>query len=111
MQEYDIVVIGAGAAGMMAAIRAAQLHPSVVLIEKNAQPGKKLLLSGKGRGNLSNISSLDDFLENFGRNSQFLRDTFRAFFNRELIAFFENKGLYTMALTHWAKGMPSTSSV
>jgi len=88
-----IVVVGAGPAGMMAAIRAAQLQQDVTLIEKNSLPGKKLLLSGKGRCNLTNLCELEPFLKRFSKNGQFLRDAFKKFFNRDLINFFEKRGL------------------
>ncbi len=88
-----IVVIGGGPSGMMAAIRAAQLDQSVTLIEKNPSLGKKLLLSGKGRCNLTNACDLDSSLERFSRSGQFLRDAFKHFFNRDLMDFFEKRGL------------------
>ena len=77
----------------MAAIRASQLIPEVVLIEKNSHPGTKLLLSGKGRCNITNNCELEDFLESFSANGQFLRDAFKKFFNRDLIEFFRERGL------------------
>jgi hypothetical protein len=88
-----IVIIGAGPAGMMAAIRGSQIGASVVLIEKNPLPGRKLLLSGKGRCNLTNNSCLDSFLKRFSYNGEFLRDAFHKFFNQDLIEFFEKRGL------------------
>ena len=88
-----IIVVGAGPAGMMAAIRASQLTPEVVLIEKNSHPGNKLLLSGKGRCNITNNCELEDFLKRFSLNGQFLRDAFKKFFNRDLIEFFRERGL------------------
>lgn len=88
-----IVVVGGGPAGMMAAIRASQLTKDVTLIEKNPTLGKKLLLSGKGRCNLTNVCDLDPFLKRFPKNGQFLRDAFKHFFNRELMDFFENRDL------------------
>jgi predicted Rossmann fold flavoprotein len=88
-----IIVVGAGPAGMMAAIRASQFNPEVVLIERNSHPGCKLLLSGKGRCNITNNCELGPFLERFSGNGQFLRDAFKKFFNRELIEFFRERGL------------------
>lgn len=93
MKIKKIAVVGAGPAGMMAAIRAAQLGQKVVLIEKNPAPARKLLLSGKGRCNLTNAGDLDSFLGRFFSNGQFLRDSFRKFFNTELIDFFQARGL------------------
>ena len=93
MESKKIVVAGGGPAGMMAAIRASQLQQDVTLIEKNPTLGKKLLLSGKGRCNLTNFCDLDTFLERFPKNGQFLRDAFNKFFNRDLMNFFEKRGL------------------
>jgi len=78
---------------MMAAIRAAELGQDVVILEKNPILGRKLLLSGKGRCNLTNTSDLDSFLKRFSGTGQFLRDAFKKFFNRDLMEFFENRGL------------------
>lgn len=93
MSVKRIVVVGAGPSGMMAAIRASELKQDVTLIEKNPSLGKKLLLSGKGRCNLTNACDQDSFLKRFSRNGQFLRDAFKHFFNRELMSFFEKRGL------------------
>lgn len=78
---------------MMSAIRASELGAQVTLIEKNSSPGRKLLLSGKGRCNVTNLCDLDSFLQRFSKNGQFLRDAFRKFFNQDLINFFESRGL------------------
>ncbi|OGX19339.1 MAG: hypothetical protein A3K83_04815, partial [Omnitrophica WOR_2 bacterium RBG_13_44_8b] len=93
MQAKRIVVVGGGPAGMMAAIRAGQLNQEVTLVEKNPVLGKKLLLSGKGRSNLTNSSDLDSHLARFSRNGEFLRDAFKKFFNRDLMDFFQQRGL------------------
>ncbi len=93
MDEKRIVVVGAGPAGMMAAIRASELCHSVTLVEKNPILGKNLLLSGKGRCNLTNSSDLDSFIKRFSGNGQFLRDAFKKFFNSDLMRFFEERGL------------------
>ncbi len=88
-----VVVVGGGPSGMMAAIRASQLSPDTFLVEKNPGLGKKLLLSGKGRCNLTNACDLDAFLERFSENGAFLRDAFKKFFNVELMDFFQKRGL------------------
>lgn len=90
MKVFDAIVIGGGPAGMMAAIRAGERKKSVLLIERNRSLGKKLLLSGKGRCNLTNIGSLDKFLEKFSKTGVFLRNTFVQFFNEDLMEFFKN---------------------
>ena len=88
-----IIVVGGGPAGIMAAISAASHNQDVTLIEKNPILGKKLLLSGKGRCNLTNACEIDSFLKRFFENGQFLRDAFRQFFNTELMDFFQSRGL------------------
>ncbi|MFH1655205.1 MAG: NAD(P)/FAD-dependent oxidoreductase [Candidatus Omnitrophota bacterium] len=93
MKIYDIIIVGAGPAGIMAAIHSGQLGKDVLLLEKNRRLGQKLLISGKGRCNLTNIGTLDNFLDNFSKTGQFLRSAFSAFFNNDLVRFFEDKGL------------------
>jgi len=88
-----VVVVGGGPAGMMAAIRASQLGQKVTLIEKNNILGKKLLLSGNERCNLTNANNVDVFFEGYSKNGEFLRDAFKLFFNRDIIEFFESRGL------------------
>ena len=87
------IVIGAGAAGIMAAGMAAQRGSQVILLEKMGQTGRKIGISGKGRCNLTNIAELDEFMSRFGKNGRFLRQCFQQFFSRELIAFFESRNL------------------
>jgi predicted Rossmann fold flavoprotein len=93
MTSYDIAIIGAGAAGCMAAIRARRSGKSVVLLEKNELIGKKILMTGKGRCNLTNSGKLDTFIEKFGRPGQFLRNAFYAFSNEDVMDFFRSNGL------------------
>lgn len=78
---------------MMAAISASRLSRDVILLEKNPSLGRKLLLSGKGRCNLTNDCGIDAFLERFSGNAEFLRDAFREFFNKDLVMFFQERGL------------------
>lgn len=78
---------------MMAAITAAQRGKRVVLLEKMDQAGRKLRLTGKGRCNLTNTAPVKDFLAHVGSDSRFLRNCFSAFFNQELMKFFEEHGV------------------
>ncbi len=109
MTVYDIAVIGAGPAGMMAAIRAAQLGKKVVLIEKNSFSGKKILLTGRGRCNITNSARLDAFIEKFGETGQFLRTAFCAFSNEDLMEFFKSKGL-ELKIERQGRVFPATDS-
>ena len=94
---YDVVVVGAGPAGMMAAIRAAQLKKNVALVERNASVGRKILITGKGRCNLTNTADMEAFMQKFGKQGQFLRSAFYEFFNNDLIEFFKKYGLSAKA--------------
>lgn len=89
---YDTIVIGGGPAGMFAAITAAEQGSRVLLIEKNDRLGKKLLITGKGRCNVTNNCSASEVLENTPRNGRFLYSCMNAFPPEKVMAFFENKG-------------------
>ena len=89
----EIVVIGGGAAGMMAAISAAERGASVTLLEPNERLGKKLNITGKGRCNLTNNAGLEELLANVPRNGKFLYSAFSRFGARDSMAFFEDLGV------------------
>lgn len=91
--RYDIVVIGAGPAGAMAAIRASELGKRVALLEKNDSIGKKLLMTGKGRCNITNSCDPEGFVKRFGSCGQFLRNAFYAFSSDDLVDFFGKAGV------------------
>jgi len=99
MTDKQIIVIGAGASGMMAAGRAAELGAEVLLLEKMKRPGKKLLISGQTRCNLSNSRELDDFIAMYGSNGRFLRNTFHRYFRDDLLAFLRRYGVETKTET------------
>lgn len=88
-----VVIVGAGAAGMMAAYVAAQRGLHVILLEKMDQPGRKLRITGKGRCNLTNTAPLKDFLTHVGSDARFMRNSASVFFNRELMDLFESLGV------------------
>jgi len=93
MAIYDIAVIGGGPAGCMAAITAARLKKKVILIEKNDSICKKILITGKGRCNISNAAPVESFVEKFGHQGKFLRTAFYNFPSEELVEFFRSEGL------------------
>jgi len=93
--DADVIVIGGGAAGLMAAGKAAQSGARVLLLEKTDSPGKKILVSGKTRCNITNAAERDAFIAMYGQNGRFLHSAFSRFFRPELLAFFEQYGLDT----------------
>ncbi|MRR16741.1 MAG: NAD(P)/FAD-dependent oxidoreductase [Deltaproteobacteria bacterium] len=93
--DADVIVIGGGAAGLMAAGSAARRGIRVLLLEKNDRLGKKILVSGKTRCNVTNAADLQSFLGMYGPNGRFLHSAFSRFFRPELLAFFEQHGLFT----------------
>jgi predicted Rossmann fold flavoprotein len=88
MSGPKVIVIGAGAAGLMAAGQAAQAGAETVVLEKMGQPGRKLRITGHGRCNLTNWDALPEFVARFGRNGRFLRPALSGFFAPQLVAFF-----------------------
>ncbi|NLC76572.1 MAG: NAD(P)/FAD-dependent oxidoreductase [Clostridia bacterium] len=88
-----IVVVGGGAAGIFAAIGAAEKKAPVVLLEKNARLGLKLLITGKGRSNLTNTAPLDHFVQQFPGHGRFLYSAFANLSNNDLISFFHRLGV------------------
>jgi len=93
MDNYDIVIIGGGPAGCMAAIAAAGRGKRTALIEGNGAIGRKLLLTGNGRCNITNAAPLEVFLKKIYPRGDFYRDAFKSFFREELLAFFSSRGL------------------
>lgn len=92
MEEYDIAVIGGGPAGIMAAIIASRNSQSVILLEKNPDLGRKLLMTGGGRCNITNLKPIKKLL-NFYPQKNFLKHSFFTFTNEMLLSFFEDKGM------------------
>jgi len=90
--KYDGIVIGGGPAGMFAAIVAAERGSRVLLVEKNERLGKKLLITGKGRCNVTNNCASQEVLQNIPRNGRFLYSAMDAFPPERIIAFFEKNG-------------------
>jgi predicted flavoprotein YhiN len=91
----DVIVVGGGAAGLMAAGRAAESGARVLLLEKTDNCGKKIMVSGKTRCNLTNAAELEDFISMYGINGRFLYSAFHRFFRPELLALLESYGLTT----------------
>ncbi|MBQ2748495.1 MAG: NAD(P)/FAD-dependent oxidoreductase [Clostridia bacterium] len=90
---YDIVVVGAGPAGMMAAGAALEMGAKVLLLDKLTLPGKKLLITGKGRCNVTNNCDIQGVLDNVPRNPRFLYSALNAFPPAQVMDFFEKRGV------------------
>lgn len=102
-----VAVIGGGPAGLMAAGTAATCGAQVILMEKNEQCGRKLLITGSGRCNITNSAPFDQFLSCFPENRKFLMPAFRQFFVPELIEFF-NRYQLSFVLEENGKYFPET---
>ena len=90
--KYDVIVIGGGPAGMFAAIAAADNGKKVLLLERNDRLGKKLLITGKGRCNVTNDCTAQEILQNTPRNGRFLYSAMTAYPPEKVKAFFEDRG-------------------
>lgn len=93
--KYDVIVLGGGPAGMMAAGTSASLGKKTMLVEKNEKLGKKLFITGKGRCNVTNFADFDEFMKNIPKNSKFFYSSFKSFSNIDLIELLNSLGLKT----------------
>lgn len=89
----DVMIIGAGAAGCMAAVFAARYGKSVTIFERNANIGRKLRITGKGRCNVTNNSPMEEHMKNIPVNSRFMYSSFAMFGAEDTMAFFEELGV------------------
>ncbi len=95
IDKQKVIVVGGGAAGMMAAGVCAQNGANVILLEKNNMLGKKLRITGKGRCNIANNCDAQTFMSNVPRNGKFLYSAINRFSSNDTINFFESRGLVT----------------
>ncbi len=111
MEKYDVIVVGGGPAGMMAAGRAAEYGRRVLLLEKNKRLGKKLELTGGGRCNITNAKfDVRDFLARFGDGAKFLFSPFSRFDVRATFDFFEALGLPLFVSEDRDRAFPKTEN-
>ena len=109
--DVDIAIVGGGPAGMMCAIAAAgqDTNARIVLLEKNDQPGKKLLMAGSGRCNLTHTGPITGFFGHYGSNRRFVQPALCHFTNDDLARFFADRGLPLVELND-GKLFPKTGS-
>lgn len=96
MEKFDVAVIGAGAAGLIAASRAAELGAKVLLIEKMKTTGRKLAITGKGRCNITNIAPISEFIKHVYPNGRFLKAAFANFYNDDIVSLLNKNGVETV---------------
>ncbi|WP_409978527.1 BaiN/RdsA family NAD(P)/FAD-dependent oxidoreductase [Anoxybacteroides amylolyticum] len=92
-QVYDVLVIGGGPSGLMAAIAAAEQNARVLLIDKGDKLGRKLAISGGGRCNVTNRLPIEEIIQHIPGNGRFLHSAFSVFNNEDIIRFFERLGV------------------
>ena len=93
MNNYDVIVVGAGVAGLIATGRASELGINVLVIEKMRRPGIKLLITGKGRCNVTNSDNIEDFMKNVHPNGRFLKHAIYNFFSKDIIDLLNKYGV------------------
>ncbi len=93
MKTWDVIIVGAGPAGLLAAGRAAELGASVLILEKMRQEGRKLMITGKGRCNITNSAEIGEFITHVFPKGKFLRNAFSQYFSDDIIALLEKYGL------------------
>ena len=89
-----VIVIGGGPAGLMAAISAAEEKNEVIILEKMKEAGRKLLITGKGRCNITSNLPIEDFIKNIPGNGRFLYSAFNNFNNEDIISLLKEEGVF-----------------
>jgi predicted Rossmann fold flavoprotein len=95
MEKFDVIVVGAGPAGLLAAGSAAENGKRVLVLEKMRQEGRKLLITGKGRCNITNYAPPDEFVKHIHPNGRFLKHAFSSFFSGDILKLLERYGVET----------------
>jgi len=93
MKTWDVIIVGAGPAGLIAAGRAAELGAKVLVLEKMRQEGRKLMITGKGRCNITNSAEIGEFITHVFPKGKFLRNAFSQYFSTDIIELLERYGV------------------
>lgn len=109
LSRYDAIIIGAGPAGLFAAIELGYQNKKVLLLEKNDKAGKKLLLSGAGQCNVTQAGLMDDYANHYGNQYKYIKKALQNFTNSDTINFFEERGLVMEVLEN-GKVFPKSRS-
>lgn len=96
LKNYDVVIIGGGPAGLFTAIMCAEKKQRIAVLEKNKSCGRKLLMAGAGKCNITQAGDIQHFLECYGPNAKFLKHALLSFQNDDLLTFFRKRGLEFM---------------
>jgi predicted Rossmann fold flavoprotein len=107
LNNFDVIVVGAGPAGLLAAGRAAELGAKVLILEKMRSEGRKLLITGKGRCNITNAAPIGEFITHVFPNGKFLRNAFSQFFSKDILQLLEKHGLESV-LERGGRYFPAT---
>ncbi|RQD72603.1 MAG: aminoacetone oxidase family FAD-binding enzyme, partial [Halanaerobium sp. MSAO_Bac5] len=91
--KLDLIIIGAGPAGLFTAIKAASPDKKILILEKNSTPAKKLLITGSGQCNLTQAGDINDFFKHYGEKENFLKGALYSFDNQALLNFFRERGI------------------
>ena len=108
MNDFDVIVVGAGPAGLLAAGRAAELGGKVLVLEKMRKAGRKLLITGKGRCNITNDSPASEFIRHVYPNGRFLRTAFSQFYSKDILDLLEKYGVLS-TLERGGRYFPSSN--
>lgn len=108
MNKYDVIIVGAGPAGLLAAGRAAELGAKVLVLEKMRSEGRKLLITGKGRCNVTNAAAIGEFITHVFPNGKFLRNAFSQFFSKDIIELLEKYNV-DITLERGARYFPTSN--
>jgi len=109
MINFDVIVIGGGPAGLIAAGRAAELGAKVLILEKMSRAGRKLLITGKGRCNITNDAAIPEFIKHVYPNGRFLRNAFSRYYSKDIIELLKKYGVES-TLERGGRYFPASNS-